>query len=48
MSSPLVPAVFVLVGMAKVEFGDHTKFTVKWAALTALVILGAGFLFGIL
>ncbi|RVU25175.1 citrate:proton symporter [Streptomyces antnestii] len=48
MSSPLVPAVFVLVGMAKVEFGDHTKFTVKWAALTALVILGAGLLFGII
>ncbi|MEV5613371.1 CitMHS family transporter [Streptomyces sp. NPDC052225] len=47
MSSPLVPAVYVLVGMAKVEFGDHTKFTVKWAALTALVVLGAGLLFGI-
>ncbi|MEV3854651.1 citrate:proton symporter [Streptomyces sp. NPDC050095] len=48
MSSPLVPAVYVLVGMAKVEFGDHTRFTVKWAALTALVVLGAGLLFGIL
>ncbi|WP_336054201.1 CitMHS family transporter [Streptomyces sp. CA2R101] len=48
MSSPLVPAVYVLVGMAKVEFGDHTKFTVKWAALTSLVVLGAGVLFGIL
>ncbi|MGX2998095.1 CitMHS family transporter [Streptomyces sp. JNUCC 64] len=48
MSSPLVPAVYVLVGMAKVEFGDHTRFTVKWAALTSLVVLGAGFLFGIL
>ncbi|MGY0022874.1 CitMHS family transporter [Streptomyces sp. YJ-C3] len=47
MSSPLVPAVYVLVGMAKVEFGDHTKFTVKWAALTALAVLGAGLLFGI-
>ncbi|MFJ9041320.1 CitMHS family transporter [Streptomyces sp. NPDC102406] len=47
MSSPLVPAVYVLVGMAKVEFGDHTRFTVKWAALTALVVLGAGLLFGI-
>ncbi|MFF7182307.1 citrate:proton symporter [Streptomyces sp. NPDC008121] len=46
MSSPLVPAVYVLVGMAKVEFGDHTKFTVKWAALTSLVVLGAGILFG--
>ncbi|MFJ4692626.1 CitMHS family transporter [Streptomyces sp. NPDC088766] len=48
MSSPLVPAVYVLVGMAKVEFGDHTRFVVKWAALTSLVILGAGMLFGII
>ncbi|MEU1118591.1 MULTISPECIES: citrate:proton symporter [unclassified Streptomyces] len=48
MSSPLVPAVYVLVGMAKVEFGDHTKFTVKWAVLTSLVVLGAGILFGII
>ncbi|MBZ4016191.1 CitMHS family transporter [Streptomyces purpurogeneiscleroticus] len=48
MSSPLVPAVYVLVGMAKVEFADHTKFTVKWAALTSLVVLGAGLLYGII
>ncbi|MFI8006773.1 CitMHS family transporter [Streptomyces sp. NPDC086010] len=48
MSSPLVPAVFVLVGMARVEFGDHTRFTVKWAVLTSLVVLGAGILFGII
>ncbi|MFG2297435.1 CitMHS family transporter [Streptomyces sp. NPDC048603] len=48
MSSPLVPAVYVLVGMAKVEFGDHTRFTVKWAALTSLVVLAAGMLFGII
>ncbi|MFE9775445.1 CitMHS family transporter [Streptomyces sp. NPDC005931] len=47
MSSPLVPAVYVLVGMAKVEFGDHTRFVVKWAALTCLLILAAGLLFGI-
>ncbi|WP_419993687.1 CitMHS family transporter [Streptomyces boninensis] len=47
MSSPLVPAVYVLVGLAKVEFGDHTRFTVKWAVLTSLVVLGAGLLFGI-
>ncbi|MFD8144292.1 CitMHS family transporter [Streptomyces sp. NPDC059708] len=46
MSSPLVPAVYVLVGMARVEFGDHTRFTVKWAALTSLVVLAAGMLFG--
>ncbi|KUN00893.1 citrate:proton symporter [Streptomyces yokosukanensis] len=48
MSSPLVPAVYVLVGMAKVEFGDHTRFVVKWAALTSLVVLGAAALFGII
>lgn len=48
MSSPLVPAVYVLVGMARVEFGDHTKFVVKWAAATSLIILGAGVLFGII
>ncbi|MFG3349764.1 CitMHS family transporter [Streptomyces sp. NPDC048018] len=48
MSSPLVPAVYVLVGMAKVEFGDHTRFTVKWAAVTSLVVLAAGILFGII
>ncbi|MFJ2952215.1 CitMHS family transporter [Streptomyces sp. NPDC087226] len=47
MSSPLVPAVYVLVGMARVEFGDHTRFVVKWAALICLVILAAGTLFGI-
>ncbi|MFD2123210.1 SLC13 family permease [Streptomyces cirratus] len=32
----------------KVEFGDHTRFTVKWAALTSLVVLAAGMLFGII
>ncbi|MFI0776012.1 CitMHS family transporter [Streptomyces sp. NPDC021212] len=48
MSSPLVPAVYVLVGMAKVEFGDHTRFTVKWAVLTSLVVLAAGIAFGII
>ncbi|MDN3022102.1 citrate:proton symporter [Streptomyces sp. S.PB5] len=48
MSSPLVPAVYVLVGMAKVEFGDHTRFVVKWAALTCLIILASGILFGII
>ncbi|MFJ6700646.1 CitMHS family transporter [Streptomyces sp. NPDC091272] len=47
MSSPLVPAVYVLVGMAKVEFGDHTRATVKWAVLVSLVILAAALLFGI-
>ncbi|MFI0976860.1 citrate:proton symporter [Streptomyces sp. NPDC021093] len=47
MSSPLVPAVYVLVGMAKVEFGDHTRATVKWAVVVSLVILAAALLLGI-
>jgi len=42
MLSPLVPAAFVLVGLAKVEFGDHQRFTIKWAILLAgLMLLGA-------
>ncbi|MFE1048760.1 CitMHS family transporter [Streptomyces olivaceus] len=48
MSSPLVPAVYVLVGMAKVEFGDHTRFVVKWAVLVSLVVLVSGILFGVI
>ncbi|MEU6282894.1 citrate:proton symporter [Streptomyces sp. NPDC047028] len=48
MSSPLVPAVYVLVGMAKVEFGDHTRFVVKWAVLVSALIFGAGILFAII
>ncbi|MEW2415631.1 citrate:proton symporter [Streptomyces sp. NPDC046866] len=48
MSSPLVPAVYVLVGTARVEFGDHTRSTVTWAALTSLIVLGAGMLFGVI
>lgn len=42
MLSPLVPAAFVLVGLAKVEFGEHQRFTIKWAILLAgLMLLGA-------
>ncbi|SEF27945.1 citrate:proton symporter [Variovorax sp. NFACC27] len=45
--SPLVAANYVLMGVAGVEFGDHQKFTLKWAALlVAVMILSAG-LFGI-
>jgi CitMHS family citrate-Mg2+:H+ or citrate-Ca2+:H+ symporter len=37
--SPLVPSTFLLVGLAKVEFGDHQKFTIKWAVATSLIML---------
>ncbi|MEI4487843.1 citrate:proton symporter [Frigidibacter sp. MR17.14] len=41
MLSPLVPAAYVLVGLAKVEFGAHLRFTLKWSVLVALVMLAA-------
>lgn len=39
MLSPLVPAAYVLTGLSKVEFGAHQRFTLKWAALLAVVML---------
>ncbi|MFF0792504.1 hypothetical protein [Streptomyces spiralis] len=47
MPSPLVPAVYALVCMAKAGFGDHARFVVQCAALTSLVVVGAAVLFGI-
>lgn len=41
MLSPLVPAAYVLTGLAKVEFGAHQRFTLKWAALLGMVMLVA-------
>ena len=40
--SPLVPSTYLLVGLAEVELGDHQRFTLKWSAITALVLLAAG------
>jgi citrate-Mg2+:H+ or citrate-Ca2+:H+ symporter, CitMHS family len=37
--SPLVPSTYLLVGLAGVEFGDHQRFTLKWAALVCLFML---------
>ena len=37
--SPLVPSTYLLVGLAKVEFGDHQKFTLKWTVATSLILL---------
>ena len=36
--SPLVPSTYLLVGLAGVEFGDHQRFTIKWACLICLLI----------
>lgn len=37
--SPLVPSTYLLVGLAGIEFGDHQRFTLKWALVTSLVML---------
>ncbi|MES2462292.1 MAG: CitMHS family transporter [Armatimonadota bacterium] len=37
--SPLVPSTYLLVGLAKVEFGDHQRFALRWALVTSLVML---------
>jgi CitMHS family citrate-Mg2+:H+ or citrate-Ca2+:H+ symporter len=44
--SPLVPATYLRVGMAKVELGDHQRFTMLWALGAALVMLVAALLTG--
>jgi CitMHS family citrate-Mg2+:H+ or citrate-Ca2+:H+ symporter len=46
--SPLVPSTYLLVGLAEVEFGDHQRLTLKWAALTALVLLAAALVTGVI
>lgn len=42
--SPLVPSTFLLVGLAGVDFDDHQRFTLKWALLSALVLLAVSLL----
>ena len=45
--SPLVPSTYLLVGLAGVDFAEHQRFTLKWAALIALVLLAAGLAFAV-
>lgn len=42
--SPLVPSTYLLVGLVGVEFGDHQRYTIRWALLTALLMLIVGLL----
>jgi CitMHS family citrate-Mg2+:H+ or citrate-Ca2+:H+ symporter len=42
--SPLVPSTYLLVALARVEFGDHQRFTLRWAAVTCLVLLASALL----
>ncbi len=42
--SPLVPSTYLLVGLVDVPFDEHQRYTIKWAFLTAMVMLVAGLL----
>lgn len=44
--SPLVPALYLLISLAKVDLGDHQRFALKWAILSSLSLLIGGLLFG--
>ena len=46
MQSPLVPAILLLVSMAKVDLGDHHKKVLWRAAVVSLVMLAVGVLTG--
>ncbi|MEB3368910.1 CitMHS family transporter [Saccharopolyspora mangrovi] len=48
MLSPLVPAMYVLIGLAKVDLGDHHRFAIKWALLVCGVVIGTGFALGLI
>jgi len=45
--SPLVPSTYLLVGLAGVEFGDHQRYTIKWAILICLVMMAVALLCGV-
>jgi len=45
--SPLVPSTYLLVGLAGVEFGDHQKFTLKWAVLICLLMMVTAIVCGV-
>lgn len=46
-AQPLVPSTYLLVALAGIEFGDHQRFTLKWAVLVCLCIMLAALLMGI-
>jgi CitMHS family citrate-Mg2+:H+ or citrate-Ca2+:H+ symporter len=45
--SPLVPSTYLLVALAGIDFGDHQRFTLKWAVLVCLCIMVAALAMGI-
>lgn len=48
LQSPLVPAILLLVSLAKVELGDHHKLVLWRTAAISLVMLAVGVLIGVI
>jgi CitMHS family citrate-Mg2+:H+ or citrate-Ca2+:H+ symporter len=46
--SPLVPSTYLLVGLAKVEFADNQRFTIKWTVLTTVIMLLVNLALGVI
>ncbi len=48
MLSPLVPAMYVLIGLSGVDLADHHRFAIKWALVSSAVVIVAGLGFGLI
>lgn len=46
--SPLVASTYLLVGMAKVDFGQYQRFTILWTVGTSIVMTIAAILLGVI
>jgi CitMHS family citrate-Mg2+:H+ or citrate-Ca2+:H+ symporter len=46
--SPLVPSTYLLVGLCKVEFGDHQKKTLLWTVASSMLMLLVNVLIGVI
>jgi CitMHS family citrate-Mg2+:H+ or citrate-Ca2+:H+ symporter len=46
--SPLTPATFLLVGLARVDLADHQRFTIPWLLLISVTMTLAAVLFGVI
>ena len=46
--SPLVASTYLLVGMSKIEFGDHQRYTLIWSISASIVMLVAALVFGVI
>lgn len=44
--SPLTPATFLLIGLARIDLADHQRFTFPFLFAIGLIMTGAGLLFG--